>query len=52
MSLAKTSSTMVPRCMPNFKKDTLYVQNGYHPGLLQVKQFGGVIGNTLHLEKD
>ena len=47
LSLAKVSATMVPRCLPDFVENELYVKNGHHAGLLQVKPRDKVIGNTL-----
>lgn len=50
MSFAKVSAQMSPRCLPIFVENSLYIQNGYHAGLLQVKPKNLIIGNTLKME--
>lgn len=38
MSLATVSISMGPyRCIPQFREDSLFIKNGCHAGLLQVK---------------
>lgn len=50
MSLALTCGAMIPKCLPIFTDNGLSVKNGYHIGLLQVKEKQKIIGNSLDLK--
>ncbi len=52
MSLAKTCATMIPKCLPIFTDNGLSVKNGFHIGLLQIKEKQNIIGNSLDLKNE
>jgi len=52
MSIGHVSKTMVPRCLPRFKDDSLIIKDGIHIGLAQTMDPHQIVSNSINLNKD